>query len=101
MTGVLAKLDPAVPLSYTVSHTNNRQTLTALASICHQVNVHKQKMKNPPPGFDKWEIIMNNYKEKVEQVKKFRREPQKLQWVVPIPTFTLRYDRNTHYYGDF
>jgi len=51
MTAVLARLNPAVPLRYTVHHTNNHQTLTALASICHQLNVYEQEIKNPPPGF--------------------------------------------------
>jgi hypothetical protein len=69
MTAVLARLDPAVPMRYTVGHTNNHQTLTSLALIYHQVNVYKQKNKNPPPGFAKWEIDMNNYKAMVEKGK--------------------------------
>ena len=75
MTAVLARLDPAVPLRYTVRHTNNHQTLTALALICCQVNVYEQKIKNPPAGFDKWEIDMNDYKAKVERGEKVGREP--------------------------
>jgi len=75
MTAVLVRLDPAVPLRYTDCHTNNHQTLTVRALICHQVNVYEQKIKNPPPGFDNWEIDMNDYKAKVEQGEKVRREP--------------------------
>ena len=66
MTAVQARLDLAVPLRYTVHHTNTHQTLTALALICHQVNAYEPKIKNPPPGFDKWEIDMNDHKEKFE-----------------------------------
>jgi len=78
MTAVLARLDPAEPLRYTVCHTNNHQTLTALALLCHQVNVYEQKIKNPPPGCDKWEIDMDDYKLKVERGEKAGREPPKL-----------------------
>jgi len=66
MTAVLARLDHAVPLKYTVSETNNYQTLTAQAVICHQVNVYEQKINNSPPEFHKVEININNYKLKVE-----------------------------------
>jgi len=75
MTAVLARLDPAVPLRYPVRHTNNHQTLTALALICHEVNVYEQKIKTPPPVFDKWEIDMNDYNVKVELGEKVEREP--------------------------
>jgi hypothetical protein len=75
MTVVLARLDPAVPLRYTVRYTNNHQTLTALASICHQVNVYEQKIKNQHPGFNNWEIDMNDYAVKVERGKMVGRDP--------------------------
>jgi len=101
MTAVLARLDPAVPLRYTVHHTNNHHTLTALALICHQVNVYEQKIKNPPPGIDKWEINMNDYKAKVEQGEKVGREPRKPRWEVHLPTLILLYDQNTYHYSDF
>jgi hypothetical protein len=95
MTAVLARLDPDVPLRYTVCHTNNHQTLIALAFICHQVNVYEQKFKNPPHRFDKWEIKVNEYKANVEQGKKVGREPQKPRCVVHLPILILWYDRNT------
>jgi len=101
MTAVLARLDPAVPLRYTVRHTNNHQTLTALALICHQVNVYEQNMENPPPGFDKWEIDMNDYKAKVERGEKVGRERRKPQWEVHLPTLIVLYHRNTYHYSDF
>jgi hypothetical protein len=101
MTAVLASLDPAVPLRYTVRHTNNHQTLTALALICHQLNVYEQKIKNLPSGFDKWEMDMNNDKAKVEWGKKLGRELRKPRWEVHLPTLILWYDRNTYYYTDF
>jgi len=75
MTAVHVRLDPAVPLRYTVRHTNNHQTLTALGLICHQVNAYEQKIKNQPPGFDKWEINMNYHNAKVELGEKVGREP--------------------------
>jgi len=100
MTAVLARLDPAVPLRYTVHHTNNHQTLTALDLICHQVNVCEQKIKNPPPGFDKWEIDLNDYNVNVEDSKKCRREPRKLRWEVPLPTLIRWYDQNIYHYSD-
>jgi len=53
MTAELASVDPAVPLRYTVWHTNNPQTLTALLLICHQVNLYEQEINNPLPGFDR------------------------------------------------
>jgi hypothetical protein len=77
---VLARLDPAVPLRYTVCHTNNHQTLTALALICHQVNVYKEKIENPPPGFDKWEIDMTDYKAKIDRGEMVGREPRMPWW---------------------
>jgi hypothetical protein len=89
MIAVLARLDPAVPLRYTVRHTHNHQTLTVPALICRKVNVVEQKIKNPHPGFDKWEIDMNNYKVKVEWGEKVRRDPRKPRWVVHLPRFTL------------
>jgi len=75
MTAVLARLDPAVPLRYTVRHTNNHQTLPALALICHQFDVYEQKIKDPPSGFDKWEMDMNDYKVKVERSEMVGMEP--------------------------
>jgi hypothetical protein len=66
MPATLERLDSAVPLRYTVGHTNHHQTLTALALLYHQVNVYEQKIKNPPSGFNKWEIDINDYKAKVE-----------------------------------
>jgi len=100
MTVVLARLDPAVPLRHTVHHTNNHQTLTALALICDQVNVYNQKIKNPPPGFDKWEIDMNNHKPKVEWDKKVTRKPRKPRWEVHLRTLLPCYDQNTYHYRD-
>jgi hypothetical protein len=92
MTAILARLDPAVPLRYTVCQTNNHQTLTALALICHQVNVYEQKTRNPPPGIDKWEIDMNDYEAKVEQGKMVHPDPSKPGWEVHLPTLILFYN---------
>jgi len=94
MTAVLARFDHAVPLRYTVRHTNNHQTLTALALICHDDNVYEQKIQNAPSGFDKWEIDMNKYNKNVERGEKVGREPRKPRCQVYIPTFILWYDRN-------
>jgi len=101
MTAVLAELDPAVPLRYTVRHTNNHQTLTAIALICHQVNVYEHKIKNPHPGFDKWEIDMNDCEAKVERGEKIGREPRKPRWEVNFQTLIQLNDRNTYHYSDF
>jgi len=56
---------------------------------------------NPPPGFDKWEIDINNYKANVEWGEKVGREPRKLRWEVHLPTLILWYDRNIYHYRDF
>jgi len=101
MTAVLARLDPAVPLRYTVRPTHNHQTLTALALICHQVIVYEQNIKNPPPEFHKWENYMNDHKAKVEWGETVGREPQKPLWEVHLPTLILWFDRNTYHYSDF
>ena len=101
MTAVLARLDSSVLLRYTVCHTNNHQTLTVLALICHQVNVYEEKIKNPPPGFDEWEIDINDYNAKVERGMIVGREPRKPQWEVYLPKLILWYDRNTYHYSDF
>jgi len=97
MTAVLARFDHAVPLRYTVRHTNNHQTLTALALIYHDDNVYEQIFQHPPPDFDKWEIDMNKYNTKVERGEKVGREPRKPRWQVYLPTFILSYDRNAFY----
>jgi hypothetical protein len=46
-----------------------------LALLCHQVNVYEQKIKNPPPWFDIWEIDMDDPNAKVEQGEKVSSEP--------------------------
>jgi hypothetical protein len=95
MTVVLERLDPAVPLRCTVRHTNNHQTLTALALIYHQVNVCEQTIKNPPPGLHQCEIHMHDYKGKVAWGEKVGREPPMLRWEVHLLTLILWYDQNT------
>jgi len=101
MTAVLARLDPAVPLRYTVRHTNTHQTPTALALICHQVNVHKQEIKNAPHGYDRWEIDITDLNPKDERGGMVGNEPQMPRCEVHLPTLILWYDRNTYHYSDF
>jgi len=86
---VLARLYPAVPLRYTVCHTNNHQTLTALAVICQQVNVYEQRIDNPPPGFETCEIDLNDIKAKVEDDVKVVRQPRMPWCEVYLPTLIL------------
>jgi len=56
---------------------------------------------NPPPGFDKWEIDMNEHNAMVERDELVRMEPRKIWWEVHLPTLILWYDRNTYHYSDF
>jgi len=97
MSAVLARFDPVVPLRYHVHHTNNQQTRTAPALVCHPVNVYDQTIQNPPPGFNKWEIDLNDQIGKVGWGKMIGREPPKPCWVVDHLTFSLLYDRNIYH----
>jgi hypothetical protein len=101
MALVLARLNHAVPWRYTVHHTNNHQTLTAQAIVCHQVSIYEQNIRNPPPGFDKGDIEMLNYTSRVERGEKVGRKPGKLWWVVYLPILIVWYDWNTIHYSDF
>ncbi|KAF8542393.1 hypothetical protein BDD12DRAFT_802946 [Trichophaea hybrida] len=65
------------------------RTLTALALICHQVNMYEQLLKQQPSGLEQWQIKLDDIKARDEKCQKVKKAPPKPCWEVHLPTSIL------------